>query len=57
MVRKFVDEFCSNNGIVESNDVQGKQKNMCKLIKDTFNARRGYATQQIVEKMRGMCKR
>lgn len=57
MVNKFVDEFCSNNEIVNPNEVESKRKNMCKLIKDTFNARRGYATQQIVEKMRGMCKR
>lgn len=52
MVDKFVDDFCNENEIGDS-EKQSKRKNMSKLIKDTFNARRGYATQQIVEKMRG----
>jgi hypothetical protein len=52
-VNKFVDEFCCSIGIEAPDEIRSKRKSMSKLIKDTFNARRGYATQQIVEKMRG----
>jgi len=54
MVGEFVDEFTSIHcSAYDAKELKSKRKNMSKLIKDTFNARRGYATQQIVEKMRG----
>jgi len=53
LIDDFVKTFCAKERIDGPDVMSKKFKDMRKLIKDSFNSRRGYATQQIVEKMRG----